>query len=62
LLRKSECLQIDPGWKRDENIKAKESDKQTINWFGEQLNKTIAEIEDQFQNSGFLMHCIWFIN
>lgn len=36
------------GWKRDENIKAKESDKQTINWFGEQLNKTIAEIEDQF--------------
>ncbi len=36
------------GWKRDENIKAKEYDKQTINWFGEQLNKTIAEIEDQF--------------
>ncbi|WP_374442279.1 valine--tRNA ligase [Epilithonimonas sp.] len=36
------------GWKRDENIKAKESDIQTINWFGEQLNKTITEIEDQF--------------
>ena len=36
------------GWKRDENIKAKEFDKQTINWFGEQLNKTIGEIEDQF--------------
>jgi len=36
------------GWKRDENIKAKESDTQTINWFGEQLNKTIGEIEDQF--------------
>ena len=36
------------GWKRDENIKAKESDKQTINWFGEQLSKTIIEIEDQF--------------
>ena len=36
------------GWKRDENIKAKEFDVQTINWFGEQLNKTIGEIEDQF--------------
>lgn len=36
------------GWKRDENIKVKESDNQTINWFGEQLNKTIGEIEDQF--------------
>ena len=36
------------GWKRDENIKAKEFDTQTINWFGEQLNKTIGEIEDQF--------------
>lgn len=36
------------GWKRDENIKGKEFDKQTINWFGEQLNKTIGEIEDQF--------------
>jgi len=36
------------GWKRDENIEAKESDIQTINWFGEQLNKTIGEIEDQF--------------
>lgn len=36
------------GWKRDENIKAKEFDIQTINWFGEQLNKTISEIEDQF--------------
>lgn len=36
------------GWKRDENIKGKEFDAQTINWFGEQLNKTIGEIEDQF--------------
>ena len=36
------------GWKRDENIKGKEFDIQTINWFGEQLNKTISEIEDQF--------------
>ena len=36
------------GWKRDENIKAKQFDNQTINWFGEQLNKTIGEIEDQF--------------
>ena len=36
------------GWKRNENIKGKEFDAQTINWFGEQLNKTIGEIEDQF--------------
>lgn len=36
------------GWQRNENIEAKESDTQTINWFGEQLNKTIGEIEDQF--------------
>ena len=36
------------GWKRDGNIKEKESDIQTINWFGEQLNKTIIDIEDQF--------------
>lgn len=36
------------GWKRDENIKAKESDIQTINWLGAQLNKTIGEIDDQF--------------
>ena len=36
------------GWKRDENIKGKDFDIQTINWFGEQLNKTIGEIEDQF--------------
>lgn len=36
------------GWKRDEAIKAQSHDLQTIEWFGEQLNKTIGEIEDQF--------------
>ncbi|MCG2792966.1 MAG: valine--tRNA ligase [Weeksellaceae bacterium] len=36
------------GWNRDESIKAQKHDIETIEWFGEQLNKTIAEIEDQF--------------
>ena len=36
------------GWKRDESIKAQNHDLQTIEWFGEQLNKTVGEIEDQF--------------
>lgn len=35
------------GWKKEEKP-ANEADKQTIEWFGNQLNKTIAEIEGQF--------------
>lgn len=35
------------GWKKEEKP-ANEADKQTIEWFGNQLNKTIVEIEDQF--------------
>lgn len=35
------------GWKKEEKP-ANDADKQTIEWFGNQLNKTIAEIEDQF--------------
>lgn len=35
------------GWKK-ENKPANEADLQTIEWFGNQMNKTIAEIEDQF--------------
>ena len=35
------------GWKKEEKP-ANEADQQTIQWFGNQLNKTIAEIEDQF--------------
>ncbi|WP_213195380.1 valine--tRNA ligase [Cloacibacterium caeni] len=35
------------GWKK-EDIPANEADLQTIEWFGNQMNKTIAEINDQF--------------
>ena len=35
------------GWKK-EGKPANEADLQTIEWFGNQMNKTIAEIEDQF--------------
>lgn len=35
------------GWKK-ENKTANEADLQTIEWFGNQMNKTIAEINDQF--------------
>ena len=34
------------GWKRDGSIKAQNHDLQIIEWFGEQLNKTVGEIED----------------
>lgn len=36
------------GWNKDENLKAKTSDLQTIEWFENQLNKTITEINEQF--------------
>ncbi|MBF1148657.1 MAG: valine--tRNA ligase, partial [Cloacibacterium normanense] len=35
------------GWKKEDKP-ANEADLQTIEWFGNQMNKTIAEIEDQF--------------
>lgn len=35
------------GWKKEEKP-ANEADLQTIEWFGNQMNKTIAEIDDQF--------------
>lgn len=35
------------GWKKDDKP-ANEADLQTIEWFGNQMNKTIAEINDQF--------------
>lgn len=37
------------GWTKDSNIKANEADKQAIHWFGNQMDKTIAEIADQFE-------------
>ena len=37
------------GWKKDETIKANEADQQAIDWFGQQMDKTIAEIADQFE-------------
>ena len=35
------------GWKKEDKP-ANEADLQTIEWFGNQMNKTITEIEDQF--------------
>ena len=37
------------GWKKDETFKSTEADQQAIEWFGNQMNKTIAEIADQFE-------------
>ena len=37
------------GWKTDDAIKANEADQQAIDWFGNQMDKTIAEIADQFE-------------
>ena len=37
------------GWKKDENIKANSSDNQAIEWFGNQMDKAIVEIADQFE-------------
>ncbi len=37
------------GWQKDENITAKSSDLQAIDWFGEQLRKTTSEIAEQFE-------------
>ena len=36
------------GWNKDETIKANNADQQAIDWFGNQMDKTIAEIADQF--------------
>lgn len=37
------------GWNKDENIKANEADRQAIDWFGHQMDKSIAEVADQFE-------------
>lgn len=37
------------GWQKDEQIKANEADQQAIDWFGNQMDKTIADIADQFE-------------
>ena len=36
------------GWEKSDAIKANQSDGQAIDWFGNQMDKTIAEIADQF--------------
>ena len=36
------------GWNKDENIKANDSDQQAIEWFQNQMDKTVVEITDQF--------------
>lgn len=43
------AYKLTQGWSKDENIKANESDRQAIEWFGNQMDKTIAEIADQFE-------------
>lgn len=37
------------GWKKDDSIKANDADQQAIAWFGNQMDKTIVEIADQFE-------------
>ncbi|MEC5157742.1 valine--tRNA ligase [Chryseobacterium sp. MP_3.2] len=37
------------GWKKDGSIKANEGDEQAIIWFENQMDKTVAEIADQFE-------------
>ena len=37
------------GWNMDETIKPNESDKQAIEWFQNQMDKTVVEITDQFE-------------
>ena len=37
------------GWKRDDSIKTNDADQQAIAWFGNQMDKTIGEIADQFE-------------
>ena len=37
------------GWKKDDSIKANEANQQAISWFGNQMDKTIVEIADQFE-------------
>ncbi len=36
------------GWNKDEKIQPNQADLQTMEWFENQLNKTIVEINDQF--------------
>ena len=36
------------GWNKDESIKANDSDQQAIEWFQNQMDKTVVEITDQF--------------
>lgn len=43
------AYKLTQGWQKDEIIKANGSDKQAIDWFGNQMDKTIAEIADQFE-------------
>lgn len=37
------------GWKKDETVKPTAADQQAIDWFGNQMDKTILEIEEQFE-------------
>jgi len=37
------------GWKKNDDLTANKSDEQAIAWFGNQMDKTIVEIADQFE-------------
>src|SRR5690606_38079248 len=37
------------GWKKNDDLAPNKSDEQEIEWFGNQMDKTIAEIADQFE-------------
>ncbi|SFI98965.1 valyl-tRNA synthetase [Kaistella treverensis] len=37
------------GWKKNDDLAANKSDEQAIAWFGNQMDKTIVEIADQFE-------------
>lgn len=43
------AYKLTQGWQKDKTIKANGSDKQAIFWFENQMDKTIAEIADQFE-------------
>ena len=36
------------GWNKDSSLKSNDSDRQAIDWFGNQMKKAVSEIADQF--------------
>ncbi|QIG89440.1 valine--tRNA ligase [Chryseobacterium sp. POL2] len=42
------AFKLTQGWTKDENMAPNDADQQAINWFAQQLNKSIAEMDDHF--------------